>query len=105
MRPIDADALEPDAGLDDGEFWAYSIEQVDSAPTIEPEQRWIPCDERLPEENGVYVVSYEDAVTWLEWFNGKWFFYPSNPAREETGTILAWMPLPEPYREEGEKHE
>lgn len=64
------------------------------------EQRWIPVSERLPEKNGVYIVSYEDAVTWLEWFNGKWFFYPSNPAREETGTITAWMPLPEPYRGE-----
>ena len=64
-------------------------------------QRWIPCSEKLPEKNGVYIVSYEDAVTFLEWFNGKWFFYPSNPAREETGTIIAWMPLPEIYQEGG----
>lgn len=64
---------------------------------------WIPCSERLPEENGVYIISYEDAVTWLEWFNGKWFFYPSNPAREETGTIIAWMPLPQTYKQEVEK--
>ena len=67
---------------------------------FQPEQQWIPVSERLPEKNGVYIVSYEDAVTWLEWFNGKWFFYPSNPAREETGTIIAWMPLPECYRGE-----
>lgn len=60
---------------------------------------WIPCSERLPEKNGVYIVSYEDAVSWLYWFNGKWFFHPSNPAREETGTIYAWMPLPEEYKD------
>lgn len=64
---------------------------------------WFPCSERLPEENGVYIVSYEDSVRLLEWFNGKWFFYPSNPAREETGTIIAWMPLPEPYKVESEE--
>ena len=67
--------------------------------------RWIPVSERLPGENGVYIVSYEDSVRLLEWFNGKWFFYPSNPAREETGTIIAWQLLPEPYKVESEKEE
>ena len=60
---------------------------------------------RLPQENGVYIVSYEDSVRLLEWFNGKWFFYPSNPAREETGIITAWMPLPESYKAESEGKE
>ncbi len=44
MRLIDADALEPDAEYDDGEFWAYSITQIENAPTIEPERKkgkWI----------------------------------------------------------------
>ena len=31
---IDADALEPDADYDDGEYWAYSVAQVCSAPTV-----------------------------------------------------------------------
>ena len=30
MRLIDADALEPDADYDDGEFWTHSIGQVHS---------------------------------------------------------------------------
>lgn len=33
-RLIDADALEPDAEYDDGEFWAYSVAQVCSEPTV-----------------------------------------------------------------------
>jgi hypothetical protein len=61
--------------------------------------KWIPCKVRLPEENGVYIVSYEDSVRLLAWFNGKWFFHPSNPARKETGTVIAWQPLPEPYED------
>ena len=75
-----------------------------SVPPAQPEPQWIPCSERMPEKNGIYFVSYEDADTWLlEWFNGKWFVYPSNPAREETETITAWMPLPEPYAERREE--
>lgn len=33
-RLIDADALEPDADYDDGEFWAYSVTQVCDEPTV-----------------------------------------------------------------------
>ncbi len=69
-----------------------------SKVAIKPQQQWIPANKKLPEKNGIYIVSYEDAVTCLAWFNGKWFFYQSNPAREETGTITAWCEFPEPYR-------
>ena len=44
MRAIDADALEPDADYDDGDYWAVSIVQIHNAPTIEPERKkgkWI----------------------------------------------------------------
>ena len=35
---------------------------------------WIPVSERLPEKNGDYIVSLEDAVdTSASFFNGKWF--------------------------------
>ena len=77
----------------------YEIENaIKQLPPVTPTQRWISVSEGLPEESGVYIVSYEDSVRLLEWFNGKWFFYPSNPTREETGTIIAWQPLPEPYK-------
>lgn len=63
---------------------------------------WIPVTERLPEENGRYIICYEDATTFLDYFNGKWFFPLGKHAMacEETGTIIAWRPLPEPYTEE-----
>ena len=34
MRLIDADLLEPDADYDDGEYWGYSIAQIESALTV-----------------------------------------------------------------------
>lgn len=59
---------------------------------------WIPVSEGLPEKNGEYLVSYEDAVTILKFFNGKWFLLWKSDtiAHEETEPNLAWMPLPEP---------
>lgn len=50
MRLIDADALEPDADYDDGEYWAVSIVQIYNAPTIEPERKtghWIKWGNRV----------------------------------------------------------
>lgn len=43
MRLIDADALEPDADYDDGDYWAVSMAQIHNAPTIEPRKpsEWI----------------------------------------------------------------
>ena len=72
-----------------------------NVPSAQPALQWIPVTERLPEENGTYLACYEDATVLLDWFNGKWFFYRQSACREETGTIIAWMPLPEPYREDG----
>ena len=66
------------------------------------QDRWIPVTERMPEENERYIICYEDATTFLDYFNGKWFFPLGKHAMacEETGTIIAWRPLPEPYTEE-----
>ena len=77
-----------------------AVEKAISALEKQEQDRWIPVTERLPEENGTYLACYEDATVLLDWFNGKWFFYRTNPAVEETGTIIAWRPLPEPYTEE-----
>ena len=67
------------------------------APSAEPQ--WIPCSERLPEKSGKYYVSGGDKVWICEFliipnFTGGWCNDASNPV------VQAWMPLPEPYREE-----
>lgn len=67
------------------------------------EREWIPCSERLPKENGEYIVSLEDSVyPWARFFNGKWFMLPINAIAREFGEyeVIAWMPLPEPYKGE-----
>jgi hypothetical protein len=60
---------------------------------------WIPVSERLPEFNSIYflVTTQGKYAVDRAWFlNGKWFYVNSTRERED---IIAWQPLPEPYKE------
>ena len=68
----------------------------------QPEQRWIPCGERLPEVGkGVLLTTTFPTVIigWLK-SDGKWLIYEKD-GNSFQGYITAWMPLPEPYQEGG----
>lgn len=74
--------------------------------------RWIPVSERLPEEDGQYLItvkykhvndSYEDVYAEHgEWYNGRWDMFLFGHCGE-VEDIIAWMPLPEPYKAESEE--
>ena len=118
-RLIDADAIIQAVctklGIKDKKFLLQSekaiVDVILNAPTIEV-PKWIPCEERLPEE-GEYLVTWGDigdGVVDIAYY-GK----PTNPTREVNGlcfydyndeygdipysTVIAWMPLPKPYGE------
>ena len=81
------------------------------------EERWIPCSERLPKEssrylvtrglkacnnlwNRVYIVNYSDLMGLCKekiWWDGN----AGKPDFERYDDVVAWMPLPKPYK--GEK--
>ena len=83
--------------------WAWSgktaIDAVKELPPAEPEQKWIPCSERMPEDNvpvlvsgkiGVYTAVHNPAgKDWAGWWKLNTRSHECNP--------LAWMPLPKPY--------
>lgn len=66
------------------------------------ESKWIPCSERLPEEEGFYLVTMDGEICGVDHLFtttcgfecGEW----------DEGRVFAWMPLPEPYseKEQGE---
>ena len=58
--------------------------------------RWIPVSEKLPEENGGYLVTVKRGyVTTALWVGNA----------ENWKEVTAWMPLPEPYKAESEDKE
>jgi len=62
-----------------------------------PQGGWIPVSERLPEYSGLYLISIYDLVTVAN-FTGKYF---CDRQMDKFVDVLAWMPLPKPYKEEG----
>ena len=64
---------------------------------------WISCSERLPEDDSICIVTveYPNNKTMVDygWFdsNGVCWFVGMQEFR--TSNILAWQPLPEPFKE------
>lgn len=62
---------------------------------------WIPCSQRMPENDGFYLATIDGEIAGedkpfsglAEFENGKWI-----DDEEDYQCIIAWQPLPEPYR-------
>ena len=71
-------------------------------PSAQPEQKWISISERLPEaEVEVFVYLFDRPSPYIAWISkkdGKW--HTQDFMLEVDENPDAWMPLPEPYREE-----
>lgn len=142
MRLIDAD-MEVTAQLFDDMHEEYREEKMpisafldlytnEGCPSAEPKQAWIPCSERLPEEEGNYLVTfgafaetingekvifgdidgsvseigygcYERDIFWHPTAFGWYDLATATPFDKRA--IIAWMPLPEPYKEGADNEE
>ena len=100
-----SEAMEKLARLEDAEETVDAIEMWIHALK---ETQWIPCSERMPEDESYILVSFENStmpdIARYEENDEGGTFYPGD--EEETyahyGLIVnAWMPLPTPY-EKGE---
>ena len=76
-------------------------------PSAQPEQQWIPCSEKLPNTNGIYIVTRRISdgfecrnITDACYFDGSNTWHDDtrvNHERKYLADVLAWMPLPTPW--------
>lgn len=91
-----ADNYDADNGWDLSDLIDLSIKFCDAE---EYNGGWIPCRERLPKENGYYLVTYKKDGNLLV---GYWFFNGVDFNQTEEVEVLYWQHLPEPYKPKGE---
>lgn len=89
--------------------WYKSIdddmkEALDMAIKALEQTRWIPVSERLPEESLNSVIgldAYRERCVFVQYIDGHFQIM----GKAESFDIIAWMPLPQPYKEESEDAE
>lgn len=95
---IVAGECEPDLG------YTHLHNVVENIPSADRPTGWIPCSERLPENSGYVLISIAGDIEfgaydrqnsdWAIWCDSCW-----NKGKRAD----AWMPMPKPYREDGEE--
>lgn len=93
-----------------------TVDLLETLPSAQPEPQWIPCSERLPEVSGrylvtrglkaagaiwnrVYIANYSDLMGLRDYM----IFWDGNVGKSDFvrfDDVIAWMPLPEPYKED-----
>ena len=77
------------------------IAKIANEPSVQPEHKWIPVSERLPNFNDIVLASadsnYDELRVIITVYSAEEFWF--------NGKIKAWMPLPEPYKAESEDKE
>jgi len=84
----------------------YALNQKDKSvtpndimrfPSARSEQIWIPCSEKLPDEDGIYLVT--DDSGGVKETHESWFIECDDGTPSwDLANVTAWMPLPEPYK-------
>ena len=74
------------------------VANIKSLLSVTPAQKWIPVSEKLPEETGWYIVTIrtEKGIAVCEQSYRKGENHWTTLKGIE---VIAWMPLPEPYKE------
>lgn len=89
-----------------GRFDILSI--IKKLPSAQPEPRWIPVTEKLPEANEIdekgFIKAYlvQDA-RWMDvarWNGDVWIAWGYGTVLKD---VTAWMPLPEPWKGEADE--
>jgi hypothetical protein len=100
-RLVDVDKIvyyTPRMSDGDGLFVKWMKEILSNAPTVDAETMWIPCSERLPDDDRSKVVTLANGNVEAGYYsNGDWWCIGDSISLENP-TVIAWMPLPEKYK-------
>ena len=123
MRLIDADILADEiesmkisvsgrpATFDEAKSDVMQV--IDEQKTVDAAEllrdRWISVKDRLPDSNGLYIVTacdegcsagegiwYDTVVVIAEYYDGSWTWFEGGSEYDLSGIVTHWMPLPEP---------
>ena len=99
VKVDEENCTEYDIGYNDGIDFAVS--KLSVLPSAQPEQRWIPCSERLPKVGQDILMSVGGMYTAEgclredgDWAQFRW------DTIQRKDMVGAWMPLPEPPESE-----
>lgn len=70
---------------------AYQLGREDAEP------KWIPCSKKLPKRTSLYYVTIRDEKNDIE-YTSCMNFYVNLALWEVDVNVIAWMPLPKPYK-------
>jgi hypothetical protein len=86
----------------ESERYIYQI--IKDLPPVTPKQRWIPVSEGLPDERqSVLVWCPEYRNMYCAYLKNKnWWIFGAF-SQIIPNAVIAWMPLPEPYKTESEE--
>lgn len=88
------------AVIKDRSLLAEAMEKLARYEDAEEKDRlgkWIPCSERLPEDNTDVIICFHNGEITEMRYLGNGIF--QGIYEHTTKAIVAWMPLPEPYKE------
>lgn len=98
------------AAYEDTDLTPQEIYSLKAGTILKEQHRWIPVEERLPEEDNYILLSFENFSLPLVGryeadSDGEGAFYlgdcdEGDTCLSENLFVNAWMPLPEPYRKE-----
>lgn len=96
------------------DLWHYEQALTEIREILETEGGWIPCSERMPDEDcltganvqysvPVLMTDYnaEDEETIVDYghtVDGRWYSDTTDLFVPSLWEVLAWMPLPEPWK-------
>ena len=92
--------------IKDGKLFKYkakggTVRTYPIVPSAEAVQGWIPCSERLPKEKE-RVLTYDNIghIDFGQYDRGQWYWEAEACADYwmKNDGVLAWMPLPTPYK-------